>query len=145
MEKLKKENTNPTESELIESLFLTRSARSSSYPRSVRSLSFDGSDDSMDHPFDRRRRTRLRPVAAPPGLESDDEEDEAIALNLGSLNLSRPSLGGHAAQRPKLETIQSAGSFPDTSRVSAKRSKRRRSTRMKPLSGAVSPVGDDTD
>ncbi|KAM5355799.1 hypothetical protein ACJ41O_002445 [Fusarium nematophilum] len=146
MEKLKKENTNPTETELIESLFLTRTNRSLSIHR-TRSLSFDTSDDSLDNGFGKPR-TRLQPVAAPPGLDSSDDSDSDApipfsqsAMNLGSRRA--PSTAGHAAQRPKLETIMSTRSAT-SSRMASKRSKRR-STRSKRLSGAASPVGDDTD
>lgn len=147
MEKLKKENTNPTETELIESLFLTRTNRSLSIHR-TRSLSFDASDDSLDNGY-AKRRSRLRPVIAPPGLDSSDDSDSDApipfsqsAMSLGTRRA--PSSASHAAQRPKLETIMSTRSA-NNSRLASKRSKRRRSTRSKRLSGAASPVGDDSD
>jgi hypothetical protein len=147
MEKLKKENSNPTETELIESLFLNRTSQSLSVHR-TRSLSFDTSDDSLDSGF-AKRKTRLRPVPAPPGYDSSDDSDSDTpipfsqsAMNLGTRRT--PSSAGHAAQRPKLETIISTRSATAT-RMSSKRSKRQKSTRSKRLSGAASPVGDDTD
>ncbi|KAF4990025.1 hypothetical protein FGRMN_8726 [Fusarium graminum] len=146
MEKLKKENSNPTETELIESLFLNRTSPSLSKNR-TRSLSFETSDDSRDSGF-AKRKTRLRPVAAPPGYESSDDSDSDVpmpysqsAMNLGT---RRTPSGAHAARRPKLETIMSTRSGTAT-RMSSKRSKRQRSTRSKRLSGAASPVGDDSD
>ncbi|CAM1506979.1 Fc.00g066200.m01.CDS01 [Cosmosporella sp. VM-42] len=145
MEKLKKENSNPTptETELIESLFITRDSRSLSFSRS-RSMSFDASDDSLEKPFSRRQPARLRPAAVPPGYESSDEDDdEAISFSHSTLNPNRSMPPGHAAQRPNLPTIMSSGSF-NSNRMSSKK-KRRRSTRMKTLSGAASPVGDDSD
>lgn len=142
MEKLKKENTNPTETELIESLFITRTNRSLSLNR-TRSLSFEASDDSTDN-FHDRRRSRMRPVAAPPGAESsDDESDEPIPFSQSAMNLGRRTTSSHAAQRPNLETIISTRSLSN-SRMSSTRTKRK-SIRAKRLSGAASPVGDDTD
>ncbi|KAF5019831.1 hypothetical protein F66182_8144 [Fusarium sp. NRRL 66182] len=147
MEKLKKVNSNPTETELIESLFLTRTSPSLPIHR-TRSLSFDTSDDSLDSGFTKRK-TRLRPVAAPPGYDSSDDSDSDApipfsqsAMSLGTRRT--PSGAGHAAQRPKLETIMSTRSTTNT-RMASKRSKRQRSTRSKRLSGAASPVGDDSD
>ncbi|KAJ3518324.1 hypothetical protein NM208_g14556 [Fusarium decemcellulare] len=147
MEKLKRENSNPTETELIESLFLTRTNRSLSIHR-TRSLSFDASDDSLDSGF-ARRKSRLRPVAAPPGYDSSDDSDSdaPIPFSQSAMTLSprrTPSTAGHAAQRPKLETIMSTRSAR-SSRMASQRSKRQKSTRSKRLSGAASPVGDDTD
>ncbi|KAF7545877.1 hypothetical protein G7Z17_g8846 [Cylindrodendrum hubeiense] len=141
MEKLKKENSNPTETELIESLFITRTNRSLSLNR-TRSLSFETSDDSTDN-FHDMRRARLRPVAAPPGAESDDESDEPIPFSQSAMNLGRRTTSSHAAQRPNLETIISTRSL-SSSRISTTRTKRK-SIRAKRLSGAASPVGDDTD
>lgn len=138
-EKLVKEkmmNSNRTEHELIESLFITRSNRSSSFPR-PRSMSFDGVEDPCESPVDRRRLSRLRPVVAPPGCE---EEDDAASPRSPEYN---NRMSGHAAQRPKLETINSTGSTG--SRMSSKRSRRQRSNKFKTLSGATSPVGDDSD
>lgn len=145
MEKLKKENSNPTESELIESLFLTRSNRSMSFTRG-RSFSLDGSDDSVDYTFPRRPRTRPRAVAAPPGCTStdDDSDDEPIPFPQNVANPNRPRSPNHAAIRPKLETIQSSRSF-GSGRLSTKRKSRRSNKMRRALSGATSPVGDDTD
>lgn len=143
MDKLKKENTNPTETELIESLFMTRDSRSLSISR-TRSLSLDGSDDSLERTYSRRQVARLRPVAAPPGLgSSDDDSDDDIPIPRPTANPYRPKSPTHAAQRPKIDTIMSSGSLEN--RRMSSRKKRRRSTRMKSLSGATSPVGDDTD
>ncbi|KAM0353511.1 hypothetical protein ACHAPU_001523 [Fusarium lateritium] len=146
MEKLKKENSNPTETELIESLFLNRTSPSLSKNR-TRSLSFETSDDSRDSGF-AKRNTRLRPVAAPPGYESSDDSDSDAPMPFSqsamSLGTRRTPSGAHAARRPKLETIMSTRSGTAT-RMSSKRSKRQRSTRSKRLSGAASPVGDDSD
>ncbi|KAK7426362.1 hypothetical protein QQZ08_007117 [Neonectria magnoliae] len=146
MEKLKKENSNPnnnpTETELIESLFMTRTNRSMSMTR-TRSLSFDTSDDSTDN-FRDKRMSRMRPVAAPPGAESsDDESDEPIQFSQSALTLGQRGTSSHAAQRPNLETILSTRSI-NSSRMSSKRTKRK-SLRAKRLSEAASPVGDDTD
>ncbi|KPM38075.1 hypothetical protein AK830_g8498 [Neonectria ditissima] len=146
MEKLKKENSNPnsnpTETELIESLFMTRTNRSMSITR-TRSLSFDASDDSMDNIRDKRM-SRMRPVAAPPGAElSDDESDEPIPFSHSTMTLGQRATSSHAAQRPNLETILSTRSI-NSSRMSSKRTKKK-SLRAKRLSGAASPVGDDTD
>ncbi|KAL4730430.1 hypothetical protein ACLX1H_002464 [Fusarium chlamydosporum] len=144
MEKLRKECGNRTETELIESLFLNRTNPSLSIQR-TRSLSFETSDDSLDSGF-AKRKTRLRPVAAPPGYDSSDDDSDSdvpVPFSQSAMHLStrrKPS----AAQRPKLETIQSTRSATAT-RMSSKRSKRQRSTRSKRLSGAASPVGDDTD
>jgi hypothetical protein len=147
MEKLKKENSNPTETELIESLFLNRTSPSLSKNR-TRSLSFETSDDSLDSGF-AKRKTRLRPVAAPPGYDSSDDSDSDVPIpfSQSAMNLSArrtPSGAAHAARRPKLETIMSTRSGTAT-RMSSKRSKRQKSTRSKRLSGAASPVGDDSD
>lgn len=144
MEKLKKENVNPTETELIESLFLTTTQRSLSIHR-TRSLSFDTSDDSMDYG---KRHSRLRPVAAPPGADSsdDDSSDAPIPFSRSAsgLSINKQLTGSHAAQRPKLETINSSRSTTGN-RTASRRSKQRRSVRAKRLSGAASPVGDDSD
>ncbi|KAJ4271823.1 hypothetical protein NW762_000529 [Fusarium torreyae] len=147
MEKLKKESSNPTETELIESLFQNRTNPTLAIQR-TRSLSFETSDDSLDSGF-AKRNTRLRPVAAPPGYDSSDDSDSdtPIPFSQSAMNLSTrrtPSGAGHAAQRPKLETIMSTRSATNT-RMASKRSKRQKSTRSKRLSGAASPVGDDTD
>lgn len=144
MEKLKKESSNPTETELIESLFQTTTQRSLSIHRS-RSLSFDTSDDSMDFV---KRTSRLRPVAAPPCVDTSDDDDSDVPIpfsrSASGINLGRQLTGGHAAQRPKLETINSSRSVTG-GRTASKRSKQRKPIRAKRLSGAASPVGDDSD
>lgn len=149
MEKLRRKSTNPTnptETELIESLFVARTNRSLSLHR-TRSLSFDASDDSMDNFMDRRG-SRLRPVAAPPGAESSDEDDNSESEKRVPFSQSAMSLGPrlsatHAAQRPNLETILSTRSPENKANTSTKA--KRRSRRVKRLSGAASPVGDDSD
>jgi hypothetical protein len=141
MEKLRKEYGNPTETELIESLFSNRTNQSLSIHR-TRSLSFDTSDDSLDSGF-AKRKSRLRPVAAPPGYDSSDDSDSDVPAPFSQSAMhSSPRRKHSAAQRPKLETIQSTRS---ATRMSSKRSKRQKSIRSKRLSGAASPVGDDTD
>ena len=139
--------TSPTEDELINSLFVARSNRSITFPRS-RSLSLDGysieeSDDSPTSPVDRRK-PRARPVIVPPGIESDEEsdDDEPMPSPRPSPRL-HPTISGHAAQRPKLETIRSSGSV--NSGRFLKKPMRARSDRIHTLSGAASPVGDDSD
>ncbi|KAH6898493.1 hypothetical protein B0T10DRAFT_111134 [Thelonectria olida] len=147
MEKLKRESSNPTETELIESLFAARTNRSLSIHR-TRSLSFDTSDDSMDNFVDRRR-SRLRPVAAPPGAQSSDDDDSdsdserRVPFSQTAMSLGPRLSVTHAAQRPNLETIMSTRSLESKAKTS-QRSKRK-SLRAKRLSGAASPVGDDTD
>ncbi|KAL2209834.1 hypothetical protein CC79DRAFT_1318859 [Sarocladium strictum] len=139
-ERMRKE-TNPTEDELIDSLFVTRSNRSLSFPRS-RSFSLDGSEESLENVAEWNRRSRLRPNAAPPGLsDNDDNENDMMLLRPQNSATTMPN---RLSQRPKLETIQSSGSFA-SSRQSSKKSRRQRSTKMRSLSGAASPVGDDTD
>lgn len=137
----------PTESELIDSLFVTRSRSTRSDLTRTRSLSFDGSDEGVDNTtsFDKRRRNnRLRAKAAPPGYEESEDEYEDIFAPRITKSTSNSSQPGHAAQRPKLETITS--SEGSNSRSRSKRSRRHRSTRMKKnLPGAGSPVGDDSD
>ncbi|KAI5466152.1 hypothetical protein BGZ63DRAFT_400553 [Mariannaea sp. PMI_226] len=143
MEKLKKESNDPTETELIESLFATRTNRSLSIHR-TRSLSFDTSDDSTENPFDKRR-NRIRPVVAPPGAESSDDEDSdrPVPFSQSVTNISPRTSATHAAQRPNLETIMSTRSLE--SRTKSTSRAKRKSIRAKRLSGAASPVGDDTD
>lgn len=143
-EKLVKERmmkqANPTESELIESLFAPRNSRSS-FQRS-RSLSFDGSEDSLENPFDRRRRSRLRPLAAPLESESDDDFEDVFAPRL-TKTYSHSGATTRAAQRPKLATIPSSGN--SSRRSQSNMSRRQRSSRIKAMSPVGSPVGDDTD
>lgn len=141
-QKLKKE-ANPTEDELIESLFATRSNRSLSFPRS-RSFSLDGSEESFEHALDWNRRSRLRPVAAPPGAASDDDDEDDL-VSLRPQTSATTNMTSRLAQRPKLETIQSSGSFASSQKSSTRKSRRQRSSKMRSLSGAASPVGDDTD
>lgn len=144
MEKLRKEHMNQinrTETELIESLFQTRSNRSLSITRS-RSLSFEASDDATENPFEKRRQSRLRPVVAPPGYDSSDTDSDSDAGPGLSPYAAHRSHSRRAAQRPKLDTIVSTGSLKN-SRVSSKQSKRQKSARR--IKTAGSPVGDDTD
>ncbi|KFA70468.1 hypothetical protein S40285_00573 [Stachybotrys chlorohalonatus IBT 40285] len=131
--------TEPTEEELIESLF---GSRSRSYPRS-RSLSLDDSEGSIENPFDQKKhRRRPQPRAVPAGCESSDEELPAPSQNGGSETSNQPT---HAVHRPKLPTILSAESV-NSRHSSVRRSRRqRRSSRRRALSGTASPVGDDTD
>ncbi|KAL6867882.1 hypothetical protein J3F83DRAFT_77802 [Trichoderma novae-zelandiae] len=146
-EKMMKEM--PTESELIDSLFVTRTRSVRSDMTRTRSLSFDGSSEALDGSnasFERRKRsTRLRALATPPGCEESDDEFEDIFTSHVAKITSRGSQNGHASQRPKLETIPS--SEGSNGRTRSKRSQRRRkSTRSKKtLPGAGSPVGDDSD
>ncbi|KAL7821693.1 hypothetical protein V8C44DRAFT_16519 [Trichoderma aethiopicum] len=137
----------PTESELIDSLFVTRTRSVRSDMSRTRSLSFDGSSEALDgsNPsFERRKRsTRLRALATPPGCEESEDEFEDIFSQHITKTTSRTSQNGHASQRPKLETINSSES---NGRSRSKRSRRRKSTKSKKtLAGADSPVGDDSD
>lgn len=141
-ERMRKES-NPTEVELIESLFVTRSNVSVGHNRS-RSLSFNESDDSIDNPFERRRSRRRMPVAVPPGIESEDDEDEVPSPQMSKTASHTSSTVGHAAQRPKLETIPSTDGSSNN-RTLSKKSKRQKSTRSKNNVWVDSPVGDDTD
>lgn len=135
----------PTESELIDSLFVSRTRSTRSDLTRTRSLSFDGgSDEALDNSFDKRRRNnRLRALAVPPGYEESEDEYEDIFTPRITKSTSNSSQPGHAAQRPKLETITS--SEGSNSRSRSKRSRRHRSTRKKNLPGTGSPVGDDSD
>lgn len=131
----------PTEQELIESLFVDR-------PRSLarsRSLSLVDSDESFDSPLDRRAGP-LRPMATPPGYDSSEDEAMARPLRKDSV-ASHSSQPGRVAQRPKLPTILSADAgSKSSSQASVRRSKpHRRSSKIKALSGTTSPVGDDTE
>lgn len=128
----------PTEEELIESLF---GSRSRSFPRS-RSLSLDDSEGSIDNAFDQKKHQRRpKPRAVPAGYESSDEDVPASSQN-GGAELSNQAHGVH---RPKLPTILSAESV-NSRHSSVRRSRRqRRSSRRRALSGTASPVGDDTD
>ncbi|GAO13967.1 uncharacterized protein UV8b_01960 [Ustilaginoidea virens] len=149
-ERLRKES-NPTEVELIESLFATRSNLSIQHTRS-RSLSLNDSDDSMDtNPFERRRSRRRIPVAVPvpvpPGIDSD-EDDDAVPSPPISKTISHASNSlSHVAQRPKLETIPSTDGSGNTRTLSKKVGKRQKSIRSRSRNNAWvdSPVGDDTD
>lgn len=146
-ERLRKES-DPTEMELIESLFVARSQVSLNLPRS-RSLSLDGAEEAFEFP-QRRRSTR-----SGGNVQNGEDLDATSDIELGSTTptlkkshtLSVPGAQGtrtQLAQRPKLETIVSTAS-DGTPRLSAKLSKKRRSTRARALSGAASPVGDDSD
>ncbi|GJN68456.1 signal peptide-containing protein [Purpureocillium lilacinum] len=140
MERMRKES-NPTETELIESLFLTRSHHSAARTRS-RSLSFNDSDDSLDNPFERRRRTRRPPAARPPGADSDSENEAPLPI---TQTTSHNSTSTHAAQRPKLETIPSTDTGSSGRQSSRKATKRQKSTRSRTKTWVNSPVGDDTE
>ncbi|KAM0252091.1 hypothetical protein ACHAQJ_007888 [Trichoderma viride] len=135
----------PTESELIDSLFVARTRSTRSDMTRTRSLSFDGSDEGLDKSLDKRRRNnRLRALASPPGYEESEDEYEDIFTSRITKSTSHSSQPGHAAQRPKLETIPSSEGSNGRSR--SKRSRRHKSTRVKKnLVGAGSPVGDDSD
>mgnify|MGYP000875677636 CR=1 FL=1 len=140
LERMRREKeNNPSETELIESLFATRDSRSLSLGRS-RSLSLDGTPE--DFHYSSKRRSRLQPVARPPGADSDDsdlEHDYAMPM-------PRPlstSTNGHAAQRPKLETIESQEA--DGMYLTTPKPHRRSTRRRKRISGTASPVGDDSD
>ncbi|KJZ76677.1 hypothetical protein HIM_04013 [Hirsutella minnesotensis 3608] len=137
-ERLRKEN-DPTETELIESLF--RSRRSTSHTRS-KSLSLNDSDGSQENPFEKKRKSsRRRKVASHSGVDSEDDEDVPPPQSAEGTNRS-VSGSTHAARRPKLETIPSidgGGNGRSMSRKSTKRQKPRR-TRTR-----NSPVGDDTE
>ncbi|KFG87585.1 hypothetical protein MANI_001533 [Metarhizium anisopliae] len=141
-EKMAKERirkgSNPTEVELIESLFITRSSLSVGHTQS-RSLSFNGSDDSIDNPFERRRSRRRMPV-----VESDADEDAVPSAQISKTVSHTSSTLGHVAQRPKLETIPSTDGSGNP-RTLSKKSKRPKSARTKTNIWVDSPVGDDTD
>lgn len=136
----KKSNANPTESELIDSLFITRSNQSISRSRS---LSFDEAEDHLEKPFDSRRRSRLRPMAAPPGWDEEDEEDDSTPSR-PVRTASSSMLASHVAQRPKLETIPSTDAS-NSSRDLTNKTKRQKSRRSRLVVSAGSPVGDDTE
>jgi hypothetical protein len=136
-ERIRKES-NPTEVELIESLFITRSSLSVGHNRS-RSLSFNDSDDSIDNPFERRRSRRRMPV-----VESDADEDAVPSAQISKTVSHTSSTLGHVAQRPKLETIPSTDGSGNP-RTLSKKSKRPKSTRTKTNVWVDSPVGDDTE
>lgn len=142
-EKVKK-SSEVTETELIESLFITRSNQSLSRSRS---LSFDGtSEETLENPLDWRRRSRVRPLAVPPGQPNDDDSDsDSYIPPRISKTTSQPVPAAHVAQRPKLETIPSTDASGGSSRDLTRKSRRQRSRRSKLMSGAASPVGDDTD
>ncbi|KHO00074.1 uncharacterized protein MAM_01997 [Metarhizium album ARSEF 1941] len=142
-ERRTRKESNPTEVELIESLFITRSNLSVGHTRS-RSLSFNGSDDSIDKPSERRRSRRRVPVAVPPGIESDADADTVPPLQISKTFSHTSSAMGHVAQRPKLETIHSTDGSGG-SRTLSKKSRRQKSARTKANVWVDSPVGDDTD
>jgi hypothetical protein len=145
-EKPRRMNSDISETELIESLFITRSNQSLSRSRS---LSFDGgSDETLEHhPYDWRRKRGVRPLAVPPGMGMDDDSDSDsyIPPSWMSKTISQPMPVAHVAQRPRLETIPSTDASGGSSRDLSRKSKRSRARRSKLLSGAASPVGDDTD
>lgn len=142
--RMRKEN-NPTEVELIESLFATRSNLSIGHARS-RSLSFNESDDSIDTcPFERRRSRRQMPLSVAPGIESDDDDEPNPLPQVSKTASHTSSTVGFAAQRPKLETIPSTDSSGNARALSKKVGKRQKSTRSRNSAWVDSPVGDDTD
>ncbi|PFH55610.1 hypothetical protein XA68_17949 [Ophiocordyceps unilateralis] len=133
---------NPTETELIDSLFARRRQSNKNLTRS-RSLSLDGTDDSADKVFQKRRRSRRRPRPAPPPGDSEDDEDQGgPATQMTEAASHSTSSSSRAARRPKLETIPSSGFG---SYRSSHRSKRPKARRSKTTSWANSPVGDDTE
>ncbi|KAG5980196.1 hypothetical protein E4U55_004287 [Claviceps digitariae] len=144
-ERIRKESY-PTEVELIESLFATRSNLSIAHVRS-RSLSFNDSDDSIDgNPFERRRRSRrLMPVPVPLRIDSDDDSDPIPSIQISKTASHGSSTVGYAAQRPKLETIPSVDGSSHIRALSKKAGRRQKSTRSRNSVWVDSPVGDDTD
>lgn len=113
-ERMQRGEGTPTEAELIDSLFATRSDRSLSFNRS-RSMSLDGVDESVELVFERRQRARSKPKAAPPGAGPDDDDEEmppTPSRTSGSRNGNTGST--RVAQRPKLETIDSSGGGADS-------------------------------
>uniref|UniRef100_A0A8H7N9L9 Uncharacterized protein n=1 Tax=Bionectria ochroleuca TaxID=29856 RepID=A0A8H7N9L9_BIOOC len=138
-EKLMKQ-TSPTEAELIESLFVTRSNRSQSLRRS-RSLSLDDVDESVERPFERRQSHKIRPMTNPSSeLDSDDDTIPATKPR----PLSHLGYHGHAIQRPKLDTIVSTES-DSSARLPRKPSRRQKPSKLKIRTRSDSPVGDDSD
>ncbi|KAG5930188.1 hypothetical protein E4U42_002742 [Claviceps africana] len=146
-ERMRKES-NPTEVELIESLFATRSNLSIGHARS-RSLSFNDSDDSIDgNPFERRRSRRLMPVPAPPTIESDDDSEPIPSIQMSktaSHSSHASNLAGYAARRPKSRTLASSDGGSNRRTLSRKAGKRQKSIRSRNSIWVDSPVGDDTD
>ncbi|KAG6041628.1 hypothetical protein E4U41_003241 [Claviceps citrina] len=147
-ERLRKES-DPTEVELIESLFVTRSNLSLGHARS-RSLSFNnGSDDSLDvNPFERRRSSRRpAPVSRSPGIESDDDGESMPSMQMSkTFSHTSGSTVGCAAQRPKLQTILSTDSGGNVRSTAFRKSGRRQKPgRSRNGAWVDSPVGDDTD
>ncbi|KAM4055108.1 signal peptide-containing protein [Hirsutella rhossiliensis] len=138
-----RKESNPTERELIESLFRPRSRRSTNYARS-RSLSLNESDDSQENPFDRRKKSRRRPRPAHHGLDSDDEEG-ATQPHITDVASRSTSGSTRAARRPKLETIPSMDAGEGGQTMSRKSTKRQKSRRNRTTTWANSPVGDDTE
>lgn len=106
-ERMARGEATPTEEELIDSLFVARSDRSLSFNRS-RSMSLDGVDESVELAFERRQKARAKPKAAPPGAESDDEDEVPQTPTRTRGGSTR------VAQRPKLETIASTGGGADS-------------------------------
>lgn len=92
-----RKESNPTETELIEFLFCTRSRRSVSYTRS-RSLSLDDSDESQENPFERRSKSRRRP--RPASHRHDSDTDEAGAPSQTTDGASRSNGSTRATAGP---------------------------------------------
>ncbi|KAG6016946.1 hypothetical protein E4U54_000027 [Claviceps lovelessii] len=149
-ERMRKES-NPTEVELIESLFATRSNLSIGHVRS-RSLSFNDSDDSLDgNPFERRRSRRLMPVPVPFRIESDDDDDDDSEV-IPSIQISKTvshtssTVVGYTAQRSRLQTFPSTDGSSHVRAPSKKKvGRRQKSIRGRNNVWVDSPVGDDTD
>ncbi|ODA79631.1 hypothetical protein RJ55_05225 [Drechmeria coniospora] len=140
MERWPKEHE-PTEMELIESLFHTRSHQSTSYTRS-RSLSLDGSDDSLESPLDRRRRNR-RLVAVPPDVESESEGDaEDAASPPVTETLGHSGRSARVVQRPKMQTTPGADVRSNGRVLSMKSSRPHKPSRGKTVPAATT-TGDD--
>ncbi|KAF4594660.1 signal peptide-containing protein [Ophiocordyceps camponoti-floridani] len=140
--RIKSAPNNPTESELIESLFAPSWKSNHNLPTRSRSLELDGSDDSADDMFARRRKSRRPYRPAPPTADSEDDSDQAGLRTMTEAASHSTSGSSRAARRPKLETIPSSGGGSYRSSYRSKRPKIRRS---KTASWANSPVGDDTE
>ncbi|RCI15147.1 hypothetical protein L249_6793 [Ophiocordyceps polyrhachis-furcata BCC 54312] len=135
---------NPTESELIDSLFRARRRQfnyHNHYLTRSRSLSLDDSEDSASNVLEKRRRSRRRPRHVPP--TTDSEDDEGTTSRMTEAVSHSTSSSSHAAQRPRLETIPSSGG--GSYRSSHKSPKRPKARRSRTTSWANSPVGDDTE
>lgn len=144
-----RKKSDPTEKELIESLFAGPTRPSLTTPRS-RSLSLDGADEAFEFPQRKQNRMSMPGVLASEDLDSysDIELGSAPQTLRKSHTLSVPMAQGtrvQLAQRPRLETIVSTTSDGTIRLSKIRSSKKRRSTRARALSGTASPVGDDTD